>query len=319
MKREYYNFENIRLLPKKCIVESRKDCDASVQLGKFKFKLPIVPANMTTVISETMALFLAKNNYFYIMHRFEFDNVAFVAKMKVQNLYSSISLGIKLEDYNVIDELKAKNLIPDFITIDIAHGHSQYMEKMLKYIKINLPQTFVIAGNIATVEAAQDLVFWGADCVKVGIGPGKVCTTKLKTGFGTAGWQPKACLDIFNAIKQPIILDGGLREHGDIAKAIRFGATICMVGAILAGLEESPGKTVQVDGQFLKEYYGSASVFNKKNTDNIEGKRIFVPIEGNIASKLREINQDLQSAISYSGGNKLFDLRTVDYVLLVSE
>lgn len=311
-----YDFRHIRLIPKKCIVNSRKECDPSVQLGKFKFKLPIVPANMTTVISEEMAIFLAKNNYFYIMHRFNFDNVSFIKKMQELNLYTSISLGIKNEDYQIIDKLKAEKLTPDFITIDIAHGHSQNMEKMLKYLKNNLPETFVIAGNIATVQAAQDLILWGADCVKVGIGPGKVCTTKLKTGFGTAGWQPKACWDIFQAINSPIILDGGIREHGDIAKAIRFGATFCMVGAILAGLEESPGKTLQVDGQFLKEYYGSASSFNKQNNDHIEGKRIFIPVEGNITSKLKEITQDLQSAISYAGGKELFDLRKIDYVLL---
>lgn len=316
MAKEYFNFSDIRLLPEKCIVTSRKECDTSVKLGKFTFNLPIVPANMTTVISEDMAVLLASKGYFYIMHRFEFDNIAFIKSMQEKGLYTSISLGIKEQDLALIDKLKGENLIPDFITIDIAHGHSLQMEEMLKHIKKVLPESFVIAGNIATVKAAQDLVKWGADCVKVGIGPGKVCTTKLKTGFGTAGWQPKACLDIFNAIKQPIILDGGLREHGDIAKAIRMGATFCMMGAILAGLEESPGKTVQVDGQFLKEYYGSASAFNKKSNDHIEGKRIFMAIDGNIDSKLKEITQDLQSAISYSGGKELFSLRNVGFVVL---
>lgn len=315
-RKEYYNFEDIRLIPRKCIVKSRKECDTKVKLGKFIFNLPIVPANMTTVISEEMALHLARNGYFYIMHRFAFDNVAFVKRMKEKNLYTSISVGIKEADYELIKILKEQNLEPDFITIDIAHGHSDYMQTMLKHIKEYLPKTFVIAGNIATVEAAEDLVKWGADAVKVGIGPGKVCTTKSQTGFGTAGWQPKACLEIFNIVKVPIILDGGLREYGDIAKSIRMGATFCMLGAILAGLEESPGTKVEVEGQFLKEYYGSASAFNKKDDSHIEGKRIFIPIESNLDTKLKEITQSLQSAISYSGGKDLISLRSVDYVVL---
>ena len=115
---------------------------------------------------------------------------------------------------------------------------------MIACIKQKLPKAFVIAGNIATPEAIIDLENWGADATKVGIGPGKVCITKSKTGFGTGGWQLSALKWCARVATKPIIADGGIREHGDIAKSVRFGATMVMIGSMLAGHEESPGKTV---------------------------------------------------------------------------
>jgi GMP reductase len=174
----------------------------------------------------------------------------------------------------------------------------------------------VIAGNVGTPEAVIDLENWGADATKVGIGPGKVCITRMKTGFGTGGWQLSALKWCARVATRPIIADGGIREHGDIAKSIRFGATMVMVGALLAGLEESPGKTVTIEGKRFKEYYGSASDFNKGEYKHVEGKRILEPVKGSLADTLREMEEDLQSAISYSGGKKLLDIRKVNYVIL---
>ena len=313
---EIFDYDNILLLPRKCRVESRSECDASVTLGARSFRIPVVPANMKTVINEALCVWMAKNGYFYVMHRFDLDNLQFVRNMQAQGVYASISLGVKQPDYDTVDQLVSEGLIPEYITIDIAHGHADTVQKMIRYLKQKMPASFVIAGNVATPEAVIDLENWGADATKVGIGPGKVCITKMKTGFGTGGWQLSALKWCARVATKPIIADGGIREHGDIAKSIRFGATMVMMGSLLAGLEESPGQTVEVDGKLFKEYYGSASDFNKGEYKHVEGKRILEPIKGNLANTLREMEEDVQSAISYSGGTRLMDIRKVNYVVL---
>ena len=313
---QIFDYDNILLLPRKCRVESRSECDASVTLGSRSFRIPVVPANMKTVIDETISLWLAKNGYFYVMHRFDLDNVRFVRHMQAQGVFASISLGVKKADYDTVDLLAAEGLVPEYITIDIAHGHADSVKNMIGYLKQKLPKSFVIAGNVGTPEAVIDLENWGADATKVGIGPGKVCITKLKTGFGTGGWQLSALKWCARVATKPIIADGGIRDHGDIAKSVRFGASMVMIGSLFAGHEESPGKTVEVDGALFKEYYGSASDYNKGEYKHVEGKRILEPIKGKLADTLIEMEQDVQSSISYSGGQKLMDIRKVNYVTL---
>jgi GMP reductase len=231
-------------------------------------------------------------------------------------MFASISLGVKQADYDTVAQLLALGLVPDYITIDIAHGHSDNVQRMIAHLKEKMPSAFVIAGNVGTPEAIIDLENWGADATKVGIGPGKVCITKLKTGFGTGGWQLSALKWCARVATKPIIADGGIREHGDIAKSIRFGASMVMIGSMLAGHEESPGQTVEVDGKLYKEYYGSASDFNKGEYKHVEGKRILEPIKGQLQNTMREMQEDLQSSISYAGGTKLLDIRKVNYVIL---
>ncbi|HSV58625.1 MAG TPA: GMP reductase [Variovorax sp.] len=313
---QIFDYDNILLLPRKCRVESRSECDASVELGGHKFRIPVVPANMRTVVDESICVWLAKNGYFYVMHRFDIDNVKFVKDMHGQGVFASISLGVKKPDYDTVDQLAAAGLVPEFITIDIAHGHADTVKNMIGYLKQKLPKSFIIAGNVGTPEAVIDLENWGADATKVGIGPGKVCITRLKTGFGTGGWQLSALKWCARVATKPIIADGGIRDHGDIAKSIRFGASMVMIGSLFAGHEESPGKTVEVDGALFKEYYGSASDFNKGEYKHVEGKRILEPVKGKLADTLVEMEQDVQSSISYSGGRKLMDIRKVNYVTL---
>lgn len=313
---EIFDYDSILLLPRKCRVNSRSECDASVTLGGRSFRIPVVPANMKTVVDETICTWMAQNGYFYVMHRFDLDNVVFVRNMLTRGLYASISLGVKQTDYDTVDRLAAEALIPEYVTIDIAHGHADSVQKMIGHLKQKLPTTFVIAGNVATPEAVIDLETWGADATKVGVGPGKVCITKLKTGFGTGGWQLSALKWCARVATRPIIADGGIRDHGDIAKSIRFGASMVMIGSLLAGHEESPGQTVEVDGKLYKEYYGSASDFNKGEYRHVEGKRILEPIKGPLANTLIEMEQDVQSSISYAGGTRLMDVRKVNYVIL---
>ena len=313
---EIFDYDNILLLPRMCRVESRSECDTSVQLGNRTFKMPVVPANMKTVVDEKICTFLAQNGFFYVMHRFDIDNVAFTKSMQSQGLFASISLGVKQPDYDTVDRFVADGICPEYITIDIAHGHADSVKNMIAYLKEKIPAAFVIAGNVATPEAVIDLENWGADATKVGVGPGKVCITKLKTGFGTGGWQLSALKWCARVATKPIIADGGIRSHGDIAKSIRFGATMIMIGSLFAGHEESPGKTVEVDGKLFKEYYGSASDFNKGEYKHVEGKRILEPVKGPLMNTLIEMQQDTQSSISYAGGTKLMDIRKVNYVIL---
>ena len=289
---EIFDYDNVLLLPRKCRVQSRSECDPSVEFGGRTFKLPVVPANMKTVVDEPITEWLAANDHFYVMHRFDLDNVAYAKRMHDE--------GVRV----------------DYITIDIAHGHAETVRRMIEHIKQKLPNTFVIAGNVGTPEAVIDLENWGADATKVGIGPGKVCITRLKTGFGTGGWQLSALKWCARVATKPIIADGGIRDHGDIAKSVRFGACMVMIGSLFAGLEESPGRTVEVDGKLFKEYYGSASDFNKGEYKHVEGKRILEPVKGTLSETLREMREDVQSSISYSGGTRLADIRKVNYVVL---
>lgn len=312
-----FDYEDIQLIPAKSIVTSRSECDTSVTLGNHTFKLPVVPANMQTIIDEKLALYLAENGYFYVMHRFEPETrEQFIKDMHARKLIASISVGIKPEEYDFVDLLVEKNLVPEFITIDVAHGHSNNVIKMIQYIKEKLPESFVIAGNVGTPEAVRELENAGADATKVGIGPGKVCITKMKTGFGTGGWQLAALRWCAKAASKPIIADGGIRQHGDIAKSVRFGATMVMIGSLFAGHDESPGETIEVDGKLYKEYFGSASEFQKGEKKNVEGKKMHVEYKGAIQDTLTEMEQDLQSSISYAGGNHVMAIRNVDYVVV---
>ncbi|MFD1361092.1 GMP reductase [Lentibacillus salinarum] len=312
-----FDYEDIQLIPAKCIVSSRSECDTTVNFGGYTFNLPIVPANMQTIIDEKVALNLAENGYFYVMHRFNPETRAnFIRDMHARGLIASISVGVKEDEYSFIRQLAEAELIPEFMTIDIAHGHSDAVINMLQYIKHYLPDSFVIAGNVGTPEAVRELENAGADATKVGIGPGKVCITKTKTGFGTGGWQLAALKWCAKAASKPVIADGGIRTHGDIAKSIRFGASMVMIGSLFAGHEESPGETVEQDGKRYKEYFGSASEFQKGEKKNVEGKKMYVEHKGSLQATLTEMKQDLQSAISYAGGKELQAIRHVDYVVV---
>jgi GMP reductase len=316
---EIFDYDNILLLPRKCRVDSRSECDTSIEFGGRRFHLPVVPANMKTVVDEAVTEFLAANGYFYVMHRFDLDTLAYAQRMRGLGHYVSLSVGVKDADKEVVDRLASDGVGADYLTIDIAHGHADSVHRMIDHIRQKLPTTFIIAGNVGTPEAVIDLENWGADATKVGVGPGKVCITRLKTGFGTGGWQLSALKWCARVATKPIVADGGIRHHGDIAKSVRFGAAMVMVGSLFAGHVESPGATVEVDGKLFKEYYGSASDFNKGEYKHVEGKRILEPIKGRLADTVREMREDLQSSISYSGGRTLADLHRVNYVVLGGE
>ncbi|MDF7682392.1 GMP reductase [Lactobacillus sp. ESL0679] len=314
---EAFDYDDIQLVPNKGIIKSRHDADTSVKFGSRTFKIPVVPANMESVINEDLTVWLAKNGYYYVMHRFQPEKrLDFIKMMHEQGLFASISVGIKDSEYAFIDLLVKENIIPEYITIDVAHGHSVYVIKMIKYIKDKMPDTFLTAGNIATPEAVRELEGAGADATKVGVGPGRACITKLKTGFGTGGWQLAALRMCSKVASKPIIADGGIRHNGDIAKSVRFGATMVMIGSMLAGHQESPGNVIKIDDKTYKQYWGSASEVQKGAYRNVEGKQMLVPFRGPIANTLTEMQEDLQSAISYAGGKNLSSIKLVDYVIV---
>ena len=180
------NYSDITLIPNYFDGVSRSTLDTSTEFLGWKFKLPVVPANMSCVIDEKIAFELSQNDYFYIMHRFtEAGNLALLKRMNDENWkLKSISVGVKEEDKKFVADASSANLKVDFITIDIAHGHSVLMKEMIAFIRVMYPDVKIIAGNVCTNFGAWDVYSWGADCVKVGIAQGGACSTFGKTGFG---------------------------------------------------------------------------------------------------------------------------------------
>jgi GMP reductase len=318
--RSEYNYKDILLQPKHSDLNSRVEADTSVIFGGQKFDLPVYAANMKTVIDENLAVWFAKNNYFYTMHRFGICPFKFTQNMHSLGLISSISSGVNEDSHKALAEMAEKDVHPDYVTVDIAHGDCEKMAKTIEVIKKLHPDAFVIAGNVCTVKGVDNLISYGADAVKVGIGPGSACTTKLKTGFSRP--QFSAVLDCAQHSTVPIIADGGIEHNGDIAKALVAGATMVMAGGLFAGHVESPGETLTLCDEHGNEYarkkvyYGSASEHNKGVKKNVEGRKILIDLKGPIADKFEEIKQDLQSSISYAGGNSLEAFLTTEWVVV---
>jgi GMP reductase len=232
------HYKDVVLLPDFSTLSSRADADTSVVLGNHTFKSPVLPSNMKCTIDLDTARTLSTNGYFYIMHRFDVDLEEFVSTANREKWPCvSISIGVNDSDRVVYDLLYDLNFHIDFITVDIAHGHCEKMKDVLSYLqKFKARGVQIIAGNIVTNKAAYDLIKWGADIVKAGIGQGYVCTTKDKTGF---------TMPMFSCIRSlpvhiPVIADGGIRCNGDVTKALVAGAKMVMCGSMFAKLTDSP-------------------------------------------------------------------------------
>ena len=168
-----FDFDKINLIPQKSIVKSRALCDTHAVLGKHRFGLPVIPANMECIVNQDIAIKLAMHGYMYVYHRFNSDTIEFAKIMRERNLLISISVGVSNDAYDTLTALKDINIIPDYVTIDIAHGHAESMERLLKWIYMTFSdeeRPFLIAGNVSTPDAVRDLESWGANAIKVGIG-----------------------------------------------------------------------------------------------------------------------------------------------------
>jgi GMP reductase len=327
-------YKDIYLVPNKCVVRSRQEVSTSYTLSLGEkdvtttvdlfnqvkvtipnlklFKLPIIPANMKSVVDARTYEKYSELGLMPIMHRFNVDTVSFLSK--TSSSWRAISVGVNNNDLLEMERISKElsyDKWPHLICIDIAHGHAESVKQMIGIIKtlFNYACPVVMAGNVTTPEAVEDLQAWGADLIKVGIGPGQVCSTKNKTGFHVPMFTAvKECAAV---AKVPIVADGGIRENGDIAKALVAGASLVMVGGMFAACTDSPA--VIIDGK--KEYYGSASAHNKGYNKNVEGFHTHLNPTMSIEEKVEEIQQDLQSAISYAGGKDLsaLDISKVKY------
>jgi GMP reductase len=296
-------YSDICLIPNYSECMYRADGDPSVKLFGKKFLLPVIPANMKSVIDMHTCEWMSSHGFFYIMHRFDRDLAEDIANAQEWDNIS-FSIGVKAEGKMAVQKISKRNHRVDYLTIDIAHGYSLRMKRMIEYIKNYLPDTKIIAGNVASENAVRELASWGADIVKVGIGQGSPCTTKDKTGFTMPMFT---CVqNCSNETTIPIIADGGIRCNGDVAKALVAGATMVMAGSMFAACTDSPASLININGINHKAYFGSASAENKGHNNNIEGKLNNIPNNGmTYGEKLNEITQDLQSSISYAGGTTL--------------
>ena len=326
------NYKDVHLVPNYSELESRAQADTFVDFGKFTFKLPLVPANMASCIDMTKATWLAQNSYFYIMHRFyEYDETLnWMRRMnKCKDLlpFVSISVGIKKRDVDLIATIAEEKLRLDFVTVDVAHGDHSEAIGMLRYLNLYKkafnPDLFIIGGNIATSDAYLRMLPY-VQATKVGIACGASCITYNKTGFASPMFSTvqeiantRDEMSRFDNIKNiPLIIaDGGIGCNGDISKALVAGADMVMVGSMFARCIDSPAMVDPTDPT-KKLYFGSASLMNG-NKKNIEGQTISMPMNGmTYEQKLKEVHQDLTSAISYAGGSDLEAFKEVEYRLI---
>lgn len=319
------SYKDVSLLPNCGIVTSRSECDVTQKLGSRTFALPVIPANMKCSISFGKAEWCQVNDIFYVLDRFyDYDRIIDWIILK-NHAYVSISVGIKPEDFEFVLKLAKQKRVPEYITIDVAHGHSVQVFRMIEHIKKHLPCSFLIVGNITTRAAAIDLMMLDVDAIKVGIGQGHVCTTRLETGFGAPMFT--SILECAEAKKErnhhaAIIADGGIYHFGDAAKAIVAGADFVMSGSMFARCIDSPAKTISVslDGdttKLYKEWYGSASEKNKGYNKYVEGRVTRELATFNSYDELiQKWEEALQSSVSYAGGNRLKDLQRVNYIIV---
>ena len=323
--KEALTFDDVLLLPRFSKVLP-SDTDISLKLSKsIKLKSPFLSSAMDTVTESKMAIAIAKEGGIGIIHR----NLNIkkqsqeVIKVKRKNLFVGAAIGTSSEDLN-----RAKSLINsgvDLIVIDTAHGHSEKVLKILSKVKNSNKKISICVGNIATGEAAKRLYNSGADIIKVGIGPGSICTTRMVAGIGVP--QITAVQNVSKALRGKnikIISDGGIKFSGDIAKAIAAGADAIMMGSIFAGTEESPGKKFKIKNKFYKKYRGMGSVgamsagsSNRYFQKNYKDKSKFVPegvdgrveYKGNVSKIIYQLKGGLRSSMGYIGAKKLNDIK----------
>ncbi len=308
-------FDDVLIVPSKSAVRSRKDPTLSTRVTRrFKIDIPFVSANMDTVTESQMAIAMAKLGGLGILHRFMSieQQVGEVRIMKEAGCdLIAASVGVNDEAKERADALVKEGA--KILTIDIAHGHSESMIEILKYLKDKFADRVdLIAGNVATPEATEELILAGADAIKVGIGPGSMCTTRIITGCGVPQLTAIAwCVEAARGHNIPVIADGGLKSSGDIVKAFAAGAESVMLGSLLSGTFETPGQI-----HFGKKHYrGMASKDAQVSwRGNLpegmapEGEATSVPVKGHLKDVISELAGGLRSGMSYINAVQLSEI-----------
>ena len=330
----YLTYDDVLCIPGKSL-SSRNATDVSLGLHGMKIQHPVIPANMDTIAGEEMCEAVLNAGGIAIVHRFMDVN----ARNKIwcnlkQNPRLFVSIGVSPEEMNNTKVLHVYGVRR--FCIDIAHGHSDKVAEIIKVIRLldkKNDSSIIIAGNVATVEGFKFLADAGADIVKVGIGPGSHCTTRIVTGCGIPQFSAiqhivkERSLRVENMKKYiHIIADGGIKYPGDITKAIGAGADFVMTGALFAGCDETPGEIiVWKDGSRWKIYRGMASKdaqigWKAEDPAKIvaEGESSLVPAQGSFANKLHQVLGGLQSGMSYIGASNIEELQSITRFVQVS-
>ncbi|MGQ3411149.1 guanosine monophosphate reductase [Natrinema sp. LN54] len=312
------SYGDVLLVPNRSPVDSRSDVDLSTPFTpNLELDTPVVSAAMDTVTEAELAIELSRAGGLGVLHRFltADEQSAQVEKVKAAGERVAAAVGIN-EDY--VDRSAA--LVEagvDALVVDVAHGHLERTLEAVETLREEFPSTDLVAGNVATPEGVTDLAAAGADCVKVGIGPGSHCTTRKVAGAGVP--QLTAVDDCATAAEDldvTICADGGIRTSGDAAKALMAGADTVMLGSLLAGTEEAPGAVVEVDGDRYKRSRGMATTTAAENRDDKEadvradeGVEALTPYKGPVADVVGEFCAGIQSGLSYCGGHTVADAR----------
>lgn len=318
--RTMLTFEDVLLKPGYSDIASRADIDISQKFLGMDFKLPIISANMDYVTEYKMAIAMLDAGAFYVVHRFmrEYDLYKMFDYTGPSPIPVSFSVGVRNPDLEIgkvqfMATIGGDNLANLTVTVDVAHGHSQKVADMVKRLKkLGVPR--VIAGNIATREGYAFLHRAGADAVKVGIGPGSACTTREVTGVGVP--QLSAIMEVadrksYTGVDAPLIIaDGGMKNSGDIVKALAAGADMVMLGSLLAGTDEAPGEErVDTHGRIWRPYRGQSIFGVNASHYTPEGVEGWVQAKGPVKNVLEKLGAGIRSGCSYVGARNLEELR----------
>ena len=334
--KEALTFDDVTLAPKYSeILPSEVDTSISIS-SNFKLKIPILSSAMDTVTESKMAITIAKAGGLGVIHR-NLDikkQILEIRKVKLKKLLVGAAVGAgPLETERAIAIIK-ENI--DLIVVDTAHGHTKKVGAIIRKIKnLKKKNTLLCAGNVATADAANFLAKLGVDIIKVGIGPGSICTTRLVTGIGVP--QLSAILDVKKGLKNKkikIIADGGIKFSGDIAKALAAGADAVMIGSLFSGTDESPGKIIKKNGKLFKKFRGMGSIgamnkgsadryFQKKQKDQSkyvpEGVEGFVKYKGTVDNIIFKLIGGLRSSMGYLGSKKIVNLRNKPHFVKITK
>ena len=324
--KEALTFDDVTLVPKYSEILP-SEVDTSIKLtDTLKLNIPLLSSAMDTVTESKMAIAIAKAGGLGVIHR-NLDikkQIQEIKKVKKQKLLVGAAVGTGLKEFHRA-ELIIKEKV-DMIVVDTAHGHTKKVSEMIKFIKKKKNKKICLcAGNIATPEAAKFLLKLGVDVIKVGIGPGSICTTRLVAGIGVP--QLSAILNVRNGIKNKnvkIISDGGIKYSGDLAKAFAAGADAVMIGSLFAGTDETPGKLIKKNGKLFKSFRGMGSVgamnkgsadryFQSKQKNNSkyvpEGVEGFAKYKGKVENIVFKLIGGLKSSMGYLGSKQIKYLR----------